>query len=127
MEGKVEASLYVIRNGWAGEEITRKIVSASSLWIASATINSVVSLSTDSSLFRGYVLARRNNIDYNLAAISDDAFPQLNPLVFDIATMRKVYDYAFEQARIGYKWAKVPPGLDPDERISMQEGADDRP
>jgi hypothetical protein len=124
VEDKVEASLYVIRNGRAGEEITRKIVSGSSLSIASATINSVFTLSTDSSLFRGYVLARRNNIDYNLAAIPDDAFPELNPLVFDLATMRKVYDYAFEQARKGYEWAKVPPGLDPDERIGMQGGAD---
>jgi len=70
------------------------------------------------------VLAKRNNIDYNLAAIPDDAFPELNPMVFDLATMRKVYDYAFEQARKGYDWAKRPPGLDPDEQIDIQGGAD---
>ncbi len=124
VEDQVEATLYVIRNGKANEEITREIVSGSSLSIASATINSVFSLSTDSSLFRGYVLARRNKIDYNLAAIPDDTFPQLDPLVFDLATMRQVYDYAFEQARNGYKWAKAPPGLDPDERFDIRERAD---
>ena len=91
MEDKVEASLYVIRNGRADEEITRNIIPASSLSIASATINNAFNLSTDSSLFRVYVLARRNNIKFNLAAIPDDAFPQLNPLVFDLTVMREVY------------------------------------
>ena len=124
VEDKVDASLYVIRNGKANEETTRSIVSASSLSIASATINGVFTLSTDSSLFRVYVLANRNNIDFNLAAIPDDAFPELDPLVFDLATMRKVYDYAFEKARIGYEWAKVPSGLDPAELIEISEGAD---
>jgi predicted acylesterase/phospholipase RssA len=127
VKGKVGASLYVIRNGRPGEERPRKIVSASSLSIASATINSVFTLSTDSSLFRAYVLAKRNNIDYNLAAIPDDAFPELNPMAFDLATMRNVYDYAFEQARKGYDWAKRPPGLDPDEQIDTQGDADGSP
>jgi predicted acylesterase/phospholipase RssA len=124
VKDKVKASLYVIRNGRAGEESTRKSVSASSLSIASATINSVFALSTESSLFRAYVLAKLNNIDYNFAAIPDDAFPELNPMVFDLATQRKVYDYAFEQAREGYQWAKRPPGLDPDEQIDMQGDAE---
>lgn len=124
VEDKVEASLYVIRNGRAGEEISRSIVAASSLSIASATINGVFALSTDSSLFRIYVLANRNNIDFNLAAIPDDAFPELVPLVFDFVTMRKVYDYAFEKASAGYEWAKVPPGLDPAELIEAPGSAD---
>ena len=38
--------------------------------------------------------------------------------------MRKVYDYAFEKARMGYEWAKVPSGLDPAELIEISEGAD---
>ena len=117
VENKVEASLYVIRNGRAGQEIRRSIVAASSLSIASATINGVFDLSTDSSLFRIYVLANRNNIDFNLASIPDDVFPELDPLVFNLVTMRKVYDYTFEKARAGYEWAKVPPRLDPDELI----------
>jgi len=124
VEDKVDAFLYVIRNGKANEETNRSIVSASSLSIASATINGVFTLSTDSSLFRVYVLANRNNIDFNLAAIPDDAFPELNPLVFDLATMRKVYDYAFEKAKMGYEWAKVPSGLDPAELIETSASAD---
>ena len=124
IEDKVEASLYVIRNGRAGEETTRSIIAASSMSIASATINGVFTLSTDSSLFRVYVLANRNNIDFNLASIPDDAFPNLDPLVFDLATMRKVYDYAFEAARAGYEWTKVPPGLDPAEQFEAPGSSD---
>lgn len=116
----VEASLYVIRNGTADEETTRSAVEASSVSIASAMINGVFVLSTDSSLFRVYVLAKRNKFEFNLAAIPDDLFPDLDPVVFDLATMRKVYDYGFEQAKGGYQWAKVPPGLHPDERIDPQ-------
>ncbi|MDJ0856384.1 MAG: patatin-like phospholipase family protein [Desulfobacterales bacterium] len=124
LEDEVEASLYVILNGRADEEIKRSIVEGSSLSIASATINDVFTLSADSSLFRIYVLANRNNIDFNLAAIPDDTFPEIDPMVFDLVTMRKVYDYAFEKASAGYEWAKVPPRLDPDELIEYSGSAD---
>ncbi len=124
VDNKVETSLYVIRNGRAGEEIRRSIVEGSSLSIASATINGVFVLSTDASLFRIYVLANRNNIDFNLAAIPDDAFPEIDPMVFDIVMMRKLYNYAFEKASAGYAWAKVPPRLDPDELIEAAGSAD---
>ena len=124
VKGKVEASLYVIRNGRAGEEIRRSIVAASSLSIASATINGVFALSTDSSLFRIYVLANRNNIDFNLATIPDDTFTEIDPMVFDLVTMRQLYDFAFEKASAGYEWAKVPPRIDPDELIDASGSAD---
>jgi predicted acylesterase/phospholipase RssA len=79
VEDEVEATLYVIRNGKANEEITREIVSGSSLSIASATINSVFSLSTDSSLFRGYVLARRNRSTTTLQQFLTTLSPNSTP------------------------------------------------
>ena len=115
-----EVSLYLIRNGMANETITREITAPSSLSIASATVNQLVDLSTDSSLFRVYVLAARYGIDFNLAAIPDDAFPNLDPIEFDTSEMRALYDFAYQQASNGYDWAKVPPGLDPTEAIQRQ-------
>jgi hypothetical protein len=44
--------------------------------------------------------------------------------VFDLTTMRKIYNYAFEKARTGYEWAKVPSGLDPAELIETSASAD---
>ena len=39
----------------------------------------------------------------------------LDPVIFDLEKMNQLYDYAYEQAKQGYEWTKVPPGLDKDE------------
>ena len=128
LRGDAELSLYLIRNGAFLESITRKVTEPSSLSIAAATINQLFNLSNDSSLFRVYMLAARFNIDFNLAAIPDDAFPDFDVIEFDKAKMRELYDFAFEQASSGYKWAKLPPRLDPSEVIQplpdLEEAAD---
>ena len=115
-----EVSLYLIRNGTANETIKRELTKPSALSIASATINQLFDLSTDSSLFRVYVLAARHGIDFNLAAIPEDVFPDFDPVKFDTVKMRELYDYAYEQATSGYVWAKIPPGLDPAEAIQPE-------
>ncbi|MEM9380654.1 MAG: patatin-like phospholipase family protein [Planctomycetota bacterium] len=112
-----DISLYIIRNGHANEAVHREIVSASALSIASATINGVFDLSTESSLFRVYMLAARYGIDFNLAVIPDDLFLDLDPVEFDLDVMGRVYEYGYEQARGGYDWAKIPPDLAPYERV----------
>ena len=117
-----EVSLYMIRNGVADKTITREVTEPSSLAIASATINQLVDLSTESSLFRVYVLTAKYGIDFNLAAIPDEAFPNFDSIKFDTAKMRELYDFAYQQAVSGYDWAKVPPGLDPTESIQPLPG-----
>ena len=118
-ERQTEISMYIIRNGTYDKEANREIIGASSLSIATATINGVFELSTEASLFRTYMLTRRYGIGFNMAAIPDDMFPELNPVVFDRSVMQALYDYAFEAARNGYDWLNVPPGLDPDEWIGI--------
>ena len=115
-----DVSLYLIRNGTASESITREVTEPSTLSIASATVSQLVDLSIESSLFRVYVLAARNGIDFNLAAIPDDEFPDLDSIKFDTAKMRELYDFAYKQASSGYDWAKVPPRLDPTEAIQPE-------
>ena len=112
-----EVSLYVIRNGTINEDHTHRPVEASSLKIATATIHSAFEQSNDTSLFRVYTLAGRYGMDFNMAAIPDGLFPELDPVIFDLATMRKVYDYGLDQGSKGYEWAQSPPGLDQDEII----------
>jgi hypothetical protein len=127
LRGDAELSLYLIRNGMFLETITREVTEPSSLSIAAATIKQLFNLSNNSSLFRVYMLAARFNIDFNLAAIPDDAFPDFDVIEFDKAKMRKLYDFAFEQASSGYNWVKLPPRLDPSEVIQplhdLDEGA----
>jgi hypothetical protein len=114
-ESKYELSLYIIRNATAGNEPHRDNVSASSLAIATEMMESVFDLSTASSLYRIYVLAKRYGVDFNLAAIPDDFDPDLDPVVFDLDRMKRLYDFAFSQAESGYQWAKTPVGIDEDE------------
>ena len=78
-------------------------------------INGVFELSTSARMSRNYVLADRYGVDFNLAAIPDDFEPDLDPVIFDLAQMKRLYDFAYDKARKGYEWTKVPPGLDKDE------------
>ncbi len=117
-DAKHELSLYIIRNGMAGDEPHRDNVEASSLSIATKMINGVFELSASASMYRVYVLAGRYGVDFNLAAIPDDFDPDLDPVIFDLAQMKRLYDFAFIEAKTGYEWMKVPPGLDKDEILA---------
>lgn len=114
-EDKYELSLYIIRNGTAGNEPHRDNVSASSLAIATEMMGSVFDLSSSSSLYRVYVLASRYGVDFNLAAIPDDFDPDFDSMIFDVDRMKRLYDFAFRQAESGYAWSKTPVDIDKDE------------
>jgi len=97
------ARAYVIRNGRITpnpaktERQTFKIVErAISSMIASSGYNDVARILTT---------AREDRIDFNLAAIGPD-FPDEAKEPFEQAFMRKLYDHAFAQARVGYPWLK---------------------
>ena len=124
IDDKSETSIYVIRNGVAQEGVSRHIVDASSVSIASATITGVFDLSTESSLFRVWVLSQHHDVDFNLAAIPDGMFPSLTPTEFDLDVMGRIYAYAYGEAEKGYVWAKQPPGLD---IVEQFDGEEDRP
>lgn len=111
----IEARLFVIRNGLAEEFPSRRNIKPTSLAIAAAMISGVFEISTESSLYRIYVLANRYGIDFNLASIPMELGEGLDPLVFDLGLMDSLYWGAFERAEKGYEWSKVPAGLDPDE------------
>ena len=64
---------------------------------------------------RVYVLAHRNDIDFNLATIPLDFVPDFQPTDFDKQKMQKLFDFAYDAAKEGYEWLKAPPFLDPDE------------
>ena len=80
-------------------------------------------MSTDSSLFRIYVLAKRNNIDFNLASIPDDTFLGIDTMdmVFDLVTMRKLYGYAFEKASAGLQERRAALEAAEEEWLELEE------
>lgn len=113
--------LFIVRNGRAGLESQRDNVAASTFAIASEMIEGVFNLSTSASLYRIAILAARYGIDFNLAAIPDDFDPDLDPVIFDLDRMKRLYEFAYSAAARGFDWAKLPPGLDPDEILMVRD------
>jgi len=114
---KTEMRLFIIGNGLADDVVQRTMIPGKALAIAATTIGDVFKLSNRSSLYRVYVLANRNGIDFNLAQIPQEYDLDFEPTDFDQARMQKLFDFGYTRATDGYPWLKRPQFLDPDEII----------
>jgi hypothetical protein len=99
---------YVIRNGrpWVPwQEVDRD-----TLKIAGRAVSTLITANGVDDIYRMYLTARQDGIDFNLAYIRDDfTEPYKGP--FDTGYMNSLFDYGFAQGRAGYRWDKAPPGL----------------
>ena len=102
-----ERRVYIIRNArldpdWA--QVERRTLS-----IAGRAIASLIQTQGVGDLYRIYVAARRDGLDYNLAYIPETfTTPLREP--FDGAYMRELFGVGRDLGGAGYRWAKVPPG-----------------
>jgi len=98
---------YVIRNGRflrAEESVKLQTIA-----IAKEALSTMIASSGVNDTYRMYLIAKRDGVDFNLAAIGDDfTVPYKGP--FDQAYMQSLFAYGYEKARAGYHWQKVPPG-----------------
>jgi len=102
-----ERHLYVIRNArldprWA--EIKRR-----TLTIAERAISSLIQTQGIGDLYRIYVSADRDKIDFNLASIPETFNAELKQ-PFDTAYMNVLFNLGYNLGKKGYPWAKFPPG-----------------
>lgn len=102
-----ERHLYVIRNArldprW--EEIKRR-----TLTILGRAISSLIQTQGVGDLYRIYIAAVRDEIDFNLASIPETFKVKLEE-PFDPHYMRALFEVGYQLGRNGYPWAKVPPG-----------------
>ncbi|MCA3280582.1 MAG: patatin-like phospholipase family protein [Roseomonas sp.] len=101
-----EARAYVIRNGRltpnpaATERQTFKI--------AQRAIASMIASSGYNDVARILATTREDGVDFNLAAIGPD-FRDEPKEPFEQAYMRRLFDHAFAQARVGFPWLKEVP------------------
>jgi predicted acylesterase/phospholipase RssA len=108
-EGGVrERVLYVIMNAridpeWA--ETERNVLS-----IAERTISSMIHTQGIGDLFRIYMTAQRDKVDFNLAYIPPE-FKHVRPDDFDMDYMQALFKTAYDLSRQGYAWRKEPPGF----------------
>ena len=103
-----ERSVYIIRNArltpqWASVE-------RGTLTIAGRAISSLIQTQGVGDLYRIYLTAQQDGLDYNLAYIGAD-FNAEHKEDFDTAYMRALFDYGYQLGRKGYSWQKAPPGM----------------
>lgn len=102
--------VWIIRNsplapGW--HPVDRRTINIAGLAISSLIRNQGIG-----DLYRIYLIAQRDNLDFNLAYIGEDFTYPGKKEEFETAYMVKLYDYAFALGRAGYPWKHFPPRLD---------------
>jgi predicted acylesterase/phospholipase RssA len=102
-------SVYVIRNArlvseW--EAVERRVMP-----IAGRSISSLIRTQGIGDMYRIYLGAQRDGLDYNLAHIPEE-FEEKSKEPFDPEYMRKLFDLGYRLAKNGYPWKKIPPGLE---------------
>ncbi len=107
-----ERNLYVIRNArldpeWAAVE--RNIFN-----IAERAITSLIQSQGIGDLYRIYLAAERDGLNFNLAYIPS-SFKAEHKQEFDTVYMNKLFDRAEAMTREGFPWEKYPPGFNPTE------------
>jgi len=105
---KRDRRLYVIRNArldpdWA--QVERRTMS-----IAGRAISSLIQTQGVGDLYRIYLTAKRDNVDFNLAYIPK-TFTRTLQEPFETAYMKELFDLGYDLAVKGYPWSKSPPGF----------------
>jgi predicted acylesterase/phospholipase RssA len=105
---KGKSRIFVIRNSriepdW--ETTKPKIVP-----ILHRAISSLIRTQGIGDLYRIYLSAQRDGMDYNIAFIPSD-FEEKPKEEFDLEYMNKLFDLGYQMVRSGYPWKKAPPGF----------------
>jgi hypothetical protein len=78
--------------------------------IISRTIETNGSSKMSADTYRIYAFAKEKGWDYNLAYIPEDFMPKQKEM-FDKQEMKRLFKRGYDDAVVGYKWHKAPPGL----------------
>jgi len=106
---KGESRIFVIRNSriepiW---ETTKPKIFP----ILNRSISSLIRTQGIGDLYRIYLSAQRDGMDYNVAFIPSD-FNEKPKEEFDPEYMGKLFDLGYKMAQNGYPWEKAPPGFE---------------
>lgn len=109
LEVKGEPSVYLIRN--ARLRPVRKAMIRKVFPIADRSISSLIRTQGIGDMYRVYLAAERDGIDYNLAYVPDD-FNEKPKEMFDPEYMKRLFDVGYKMAKSGFPWKKAPPGFE---------------
>lgn len=100
--------LYVIRNAKIDPEYGP--AKPRMMSIVNRSIASLIRTQGIGDLYRIYVSAEREGVDFNYACIPPE-FNEKNKEAFDPVYMTSLFDLGYSLAKSGYPWEKRPPGL----------------
>jgi hypothetical protein len=109
LEVKGEPSVYLIRN--ARLRPVRKAMIRKVFPIADRSISSLIRTQGIGDMYRVYLAAERDGIDYNLAYVPED-FNEKPKEMFDPEYMKRLFDVGYRMAKSGFPWKKAPPGFE---------------
>ena len=79
--------------------------------IMGRSLSSMIRTQGIGNMYEIYLMAKRDDLAYHLAYIPGSFTDESNE-AFDPVYMKRLFDLAFETAKDGYPWEKVPPGYD---------------
>lgn len=106
---KMPRRVFIIRNSRLEPE--RVFTERRATSIAARSINLLIYNQGLGDLYRMYLIAKADGLQYNLAYIQRD-FDFPHEYEFETNYVRALYQYGFDQAVRGYPWRKAPPGID---------------
>jgi hypothetical protein len=106
---KVKGRLYIIRNGYMSPKYSPVKDNLPSL--AARCFDVIIDSQGIGDAYRIYTFTKQTGTDYNLAFIPPD-YKDESKEMFDPCAMRKLFRRGYDDAVKGYKWHKVPPGME---------------
>jgi len=103
---KYKRNLYIIRNTKIAPEYSK--VKPRLIYISGRAVQSLIKYQGIGDLYRIYMVAERDGLDYNLAYIPEE-FNEKSDEIFDPKYMSALFKLGYEQAKNGYEWEKAPP------------------
>ncbi|MFA5117010.1 MAG: patatin-like phospholipase family protein [Candidatus Omnitrophota bacterium] len=106
---RIKYAIYVIRNGYVDpiyKQVPDKLFA-----IAERAVDTAINAQGVGNLYELYIFTKNNGGDFNLAYIPATYISQAKEF-FDPVEMKKLFLLGFEEASQGYKWKKLPPGLE---------------
>lgn len=103
-----ERHLYVLRNARLDPDWAQ--VERNTLSIVGRAVSSLIQTQGVGDLYRIYLTAERDGVDFNLAYIPRTFTTKLAE-PFDTAYMKELFQVGYDMAVKGYPWEKAPPGF----------------
>jgi predicted acylesterase/phospholipase RssA len=88
--------------------------------IAPRSVASLIKAQGVGDIYRIYVIAQRDGLDFNLAYIPDELDTNRSD-EFNSQVMNVLFDAGYKLARTGYRWEKIPPGFLPEEKDDHEQ------